>query len=46
MTNQEKFIQTFGIDAWLHIIVFKGLDAQFKEFWTSPYDESKGEKEE
>ena len=37
MTNQEKFIQVFGIDAWQQMIVFSGLAKQFKEYWTSPY---------
>ena len=40
MTNQEKFIQIFGIDAWQQMIVFSGLADQFKEYWTSPYKES------
>ena len=40
MTNQEKFIQTFGIDAWQQIIVSSGLADQFKEYWTSPYSEA------
>ena len=39
MTNQEKFIQIFGIDAWQQMIVFCGLAEQFKEYWTSPYNE-------
>lgn len=39
MTNQEKFIQIFGIDAWQQMIVFSGLAEQFKEYWTSPYNE-------
>ena len=39
MTNQEKFIQVFGIDAWQQMIVFSGLAEQFKEYWTSPYNE-------
>ena len=39
MTNQEKFIQTFGREAWLQIIVFSGLAEQFKEYWTSSYKE-------
>ena len=42
MTNQEKFIQIFGIDAWQQMIVFSGLAEQFKEYWTSPY---KGDEE-
>ena len=37
MTNQEKFVQTFGKDVWLQMIVSSGLADQFKEFWTSPY---------
>lgn len=37
MTNQEKFIEIFGIDAWRQMIVFSGLADQFKEYWTSPY---------
>ena len=37
MTNQEKFIQTFGVDAWRQMIVFCGCAEQFKDFWTSPY---------
>lgn len=40
MTNQEKFIQIFGIDAWQQMIVFGGLAEQFKEYWTSPYNET------
>lgn len=39
MTNQEKFINVFGVDAWRQIIVASGLADQFKEFWTSPYKE-------
>ena len=39
MTNQEKFIQIFGIDTWQQMIVFSGLAKQFKEYWTSPYYE-------
>lgn len=39
MTNQEKFIQTFGIDTWQQMIVFSGLAEQFKEYWTSPYND-------
>lgn len=39
MTNQEKFIQTFGVDAWQQMIVFSGLAEQFKEYWTSPYND-------
>lgn len=35
MTNQEKFIQTFGIDVWQRMIVFSGVADQFVEFWTS-----------
>ena len=38
MTNQEKFIEIFGIDAWMQMIVFSGLADQFKEYWTSPYN--------
>ena len=41
MTNQEKFIQIFGIEAWQQVIVFSGLAEQFKEYWTSPYNERK-----
>ena len=37
MTNQEKFIEIFGIDIWQQMIVFSGLAEQFKEYWTSPY---------
>ena len=37
MTNQEKFIQIFGIDVWQQMIVFSGLAEQFKEYWTSLY---------
>lgn len=40
MTNQEKFIQTFGIDTWQQMIVFSGLAEQFKDYWTSPYNEA------
>lgn len=39
MTNQEKFIEIFGIVAWQAIIVFTGLADQYKEYWTSPYSE-------
>lgn len=39
MTNQEKFISVFGIDAWQQMAVFGGVAEQFKEFWTSPYSE-------
>ena len=44
MTNQEKFIQTFGIDAWQRMMVFSGIVDQFTEFWTSVYNESSGYK--
>lgn len=37
MTNQEKFISTFGLDAWQQMIAFKGIADQFIEYWTSPY---------
>lgn len=37
MTNQEKFVQTFGVDVWQQMIVFSGLAEQFKEYWMSPY---------
>ena len=40
MTNQEKFIQTFGLTTWQAMIVFTGLAEQYKEYWTSPYKES------
>lgn len=46
MTNQDKFIEVFGIDAWMQMIVFSGLADQFKEYWTSPYNEMKAESEE
>lgn len=39
MTNQEKFIQTFGIDVWQQMIVFSGIADQFREFWTGAYNE-------
>ena len=39
MTNQEKFIEVFGIDVWKQMVVFSGMAEQFKEFWTSPYKE-------
>ena len=39
MTNQEKFIEIFGVDAWMQMIVFSGLADQFKEYSTSPYKE-------
>lgn len=39
MTNQQKFIEIFGIDAWQQMIVFMGLAEQYKEYWTSPYKE-------
>lgn len=42
MTNQEKFIQIFGSDAWNEIIVFSGAAEQFRNYWTSPYVESEG----
>jgi hypothetical protein len=45
MTNQEKFIQIFGVDVWQQMIVFSGLAEQFKEYWTSPY-KYKAESEE
>lgn len=45
MTNQEKFIQIFGVTAWEGMIVFSGLAEQFKEYWTSPYKEDKKEQE-
>lgn len=40
MTNQEKFIEVFGLDAWQQMIVFSGLSERFREYWTSPYKES------
>ena len=39
MTNQEKFIEVFGIDAWRQIIVFSMAVDEFKTFWTSPYED-------
>lgn len=39
MTNQEMFIQTYGIDMWRKMIVDTGIADQFKDFWTSPYKE-------
>ena len=39
MTNQEKFIEVFGIDTWLQTISFSGIAEQFKEFWASPYED-------
>lgn len=39
MTNQGKFIQIFGIDIWQQMVVFSGLAEQFKEYWTSSYDD-------
>lgn len=39
MTNQEKFIQVFGIVAWQAMVVPSGLAEQFKEYWTSPCNE-------
>ena len=45
MTNQEKFIQVYGIDIWQTMIVSTGLSKQFKEFWTSPWDMREGEQE-
>ena len=39
MTNQEKFIQIFGIDAWQQMIVFSGVAEQFRKYWTSPHNE-------
>lgn len=41
MTNQDKFIETFGIDAWRQMISFSGIAEQFKEFWTSKYEKPK-----
>lgn len=41
MTNQQKFIEIFGQDAWIHLIVETGIAMQFKEYWTSPYIERK-----
>lgn len=40
MTNQEKFIQIFGIDVWQQMIVFSGLAVNFKEYWMLPYNET------
>lgn len=40
MTNQEKFIEVFGIDVWQQMIVFCRCAEQFKEFWTSPYEDN------
>ncbi len=37
MTNQEKFIQIFGNDAWQQMIVFSGAYEQFKEYWEDRY---------
>ena len=39
MTNQQKFIEVFGQDVWIHMIVETGIAEQFKEYWTSPYIE-------
>ena len=37
MTNQQKFIEAYGVDTWRQIIASSGNAEQFKEFWTSPY---------
>ncbi len=37
MTNQEKFCEVFGLDAWKQMIAFTSVAEQFKEFLTSPY---------
>ena len=39
MTNQEKFIETFGLNAWTWMIVLTGLADKFKGYWTSPFKE-------
>ena len=39
MTNQQKFIEIFGKDAWIHLIVETGIARKFKEYWTGPYIE-------
>lgn len=41
MTNQQMFIDIFGIDAWQQMIVFCGCAEQFKEYWTSPHKENR-----
>lgn len=33
MTNKEKFIEIFGLDAWNQMIEFSGISNQFKEYW-------------
>ena len=37
MTNCEKFVQLFGLEAWTYIIVAPGIYKKFKDFWASPY---------
>ena len=37
MTNQEKFIEVFGLNIWLQIIVESDNAERFKDFWTSPF---------
>lgn len=38
MTNQEKFIQTFGIEAWQKYIVATGNADTNIDFWTRKYE--------
>ena len=45
MTNQEKFLQTFGGEVWMKIIVETGVADQFKDYWTSKYDPESGDVE-
>ena len=42
VTNQEKFLDIFGADAWDQVINFDGRAKQFMEFWTSRYKEARG----
>lgn len=43
MTNQEKFIEVFGVGTWRKLIRCSSvITKEFKEFWTSKYDKQKG----
>ncbi len=44
MTNQEKFIEVFGIGVWHKLIRSSEITKEFKDFWTSKYDKQRGER--
>ena len=43
MTNQEKFIEIFGLEAWKNMVFETELADKFMMFWTSPYTKAESE---